>query len=70
MGVHEGRGQLHKALKELTIRWLEVRRSWTDVMAEKFEAEQIRPLEADLKSAVSAMDHIANVLAQVRRDCQ
>jgi len=28
------------------------------------------PLEMDLKNAVSAMDHMAIVLSQVRRDCQ
>jgi hypothetical protein len=70
MGVYEGRGQLHKALKELMLRWHETKLSWTDVMAEQFEKEQVLPLESDMKTAVSAMDHMANVLHQVRRDCE
>ena len=70
MGVHEGRGQLHNALKELMLRWYETRASWQDVMAEKFEKEQLVPMEADMKTAVAAMDHMANVLHQVRRDCE
>jgi len=70
MGVHEGRGQLHKALKELMLRWRETKLAWNDVMAERFEKETLAPMESDMKTAVAAMDHMANVLHQVRRDCE
>ena len=69
MGVHEGRGQLHKALKELMGRWVETKHSWSDVMAEQFEKEQVLPIEGDMKTAVTAMDHMSTVLNQVKRDC-
>lgn len=70
MGVYEGRGQLSKALKQLQLRWAEARMSWDDAAAAYFEKRFLEPLEMDLKNAVSAMDHMATVLSQVRRDCQ
>jgi hypothetical protein len=69
MGVYEGRGQLSKALKNLMFRWVDARSQWDDAAAERFEATFIEPLEMDLKNAIGAMDHIASVLAQVRKDC-
>jgi hypothetical protein len=70
MGVYEGRGQLSKALKNLLLKWTEARSDWDDAASRHFEERFIQPLEMDLKNAVGAMDHMAGVLASVRRDCQ
>lgn len=70
MGVHEGRGQLAKAMKELMHRWLDTKSNWRDAVSEKFEEDHLRPLEMDLKAATAAMDHAGQVLAQARRDCE
>jgi len=70
MGVFEGRGTLSKALKQLLLRWQEARTSWNDAASVHFEKKFLDPLEADLRQAVSAMDHMAAVLAQARRDCE
>jgi hypothetical protein len=70
MGVYEGRGQLAKALKNLTLRWTEAKGSWDDAVSRQFEENFMIPLEMDMKTAASAMDHMAAVLAQVRRDCE
>ena len=70
MGVYEGRGQLSKGIKQLLLRWAEVRTSWNDAAAEHFEKKFLEPLEIDLRNAFSAMDHMATVLGQVRRDCE
>lgn len=69
MGVYEGRGQLAKALKELKNAWLECQMSWKDANAQRFEKKHIAPLEMDLRSAVAAMDLMAQVISAVRRDC-
>ena len=69
MGVYEGRGQLAKGIKELLHRWSEARMSWDDPVSRAFEKDHLLPLELDLKSAVSAMEHIATVISQVKRDC-
>ena len=70
MGVSEGRGQLSKAIKQLQMRWQEATSSWNDAASAQFEKRFLEPLDADLRTAVTAMDHMAAVLVQVRRDCQ
>ena len=70
MGVYEGRGQLNKALKDLLNRWIETKSSWDDIRRRQFEETYLIPLEADVRNAVSAMDHMAAILSQIRRDCQ
>jgi hypothetical protein len=69
MGVHEGRGQLNKAMKELTNRWLEAKGQWQDSQSEQMERNYLVPLEADMKNAIGAMDHMAVLLDQIRREC-
>jgi len=69
MGVYEGRGQLAKAIKELLARWAETREDWDDSVSKNFEKRFLLALEMDLRHATGAMDHMAQVLAAVRRDC-
>ena len=70
MGVHEARGNLAKAYKELMLRWQETRAQWDDAQAEQFEEAVLRTLEADLRTANNAMDQMGILLHQVRRDCE
>lgn len=70
MGVYEGRGQLTKAYKTLQMRWIEAKSNWEDSASQHFEDKYITPIEMDLKNAVGAMDHMAAILSQVRKDCQ
>lgn len=70
MGVYEGRGQLSKSVKNLMLKWTEVRSHWSDASSREFEKTFITPLEMSARSAASAMDHMAVILQQVRRDCE
>jgi hypothetical protein len=70
MGVYEGRGLLSKSHKQLQLRWQEAKSDWNDPASDYFQKKFLEPLEADLRSATTAMDHLASVLVQVRRDCQ
>jgi hypothetical protein len=70
MSVHEARGTLAKAMKELMTRWADVKGNWDDVQSRAFEETYLRNLESDLRVAASAMDQVAQVLHQVRRDCE
>ncbi|HEY8665501.1 MAG TPA: hypothetical protein VIL86_02495 [Tepidisphaeraceae bacterium] len=70
MGVYEGRGALSKAIKELMLRWNETKLHWDDAVSERFEEAHLAPLEMDLRNATSAMDHMAVLLSQIRRDCE
>ena len=70
MGVYEGRGQLGKLMKQLMGQWMETKGYWDDAVSREFEEQHLQPIEQDLKSALAAMDHMAVVLQQVRRDCE
>ena len=70
MGVHEGRGQLSKIMRELSMHWLEAKTSWQDSRSNEFEKKFLEPLEADLKTAVAAMDQMANLLNRVYSECE
>jgi hypothetical protein len=70
MGLYEGRGNLTKGHKDLMLRWQSARSNWNDVVAEQFEETYLQPLETSLRAAVSAMDHMAQVLSRVDRDCK
>ncbi len=70
MGVYEGRGQLSRAMKDLMHRWLETKSSWDDANSAVFEEKYLQPLDQDMRSAVSAMDTMAVLLAQARNDCE
>ena len=70
MGVYEGRGQLAKAFNHLQLNWEEVKVGWNDAASARCEKKYLEPLGTDLHAAANAMEHIAMVLTQVRRDCQ
>jgi hypothetical protein len=69
MGVYEGRGQLAKGIKELLARWAETKGDWDDSVSQNFEKRFLITLEMDVRSATSALDTMAQILAAVRRDC-
>jgi len=70
MGVYESRGQLAKLMKELKDKWADTKMDWDDVVSEAFEKKFLEPLEADLRNATGAMDSMALLLGQIKRDCQ
>jgi|KBSMisStaDraftv2_1062788.scaffolds.fasta_scaffold483691_2 hypothetical protein len=70
MGVYEARGMLAKAWKDLSLRWLDTKVSWDDSVAHRFENDFLLPMEQDMRNCMAAMDHVATILAQVRRDCE
>lgn len=69
MGVYEGRGALSRGMKDLMNRWLEARSSWDDANSERFEEKYLKSLDRDMRTAVSAMDTMAVLIAQARHDC-
>ncbi|HEY1922012.1 MAG TPA: hypothetical protein VGG44_04545 [Tepidisphaeraceae bacterium] len=70
MGMHEGRARLNKSMKELMMHWNETKTQWRDGNARVFESKFLTPMEQDAKRAVSAMDHMAQVLQKIRSDCE
>ena len=70
MGVHEGRGALARGLKDLLHRWTEVKGAWRDAAADQFEEKFLFELEREIRTATTTMDTMAQMLAQVQRDCR
>jgi hypothetical protein len=70
MGMQEGRARLGKSVKDLQARWRETRTHWDDSTAKAFEMRRLVDIEMDARAAVSAMDSMAAVLQQIRRDCE
>ena len=69
MGMVESRGRIGKAIKDLHNRWTETRADWDDVSTNAFESKYIVPLELDSRQAISAMDGMAQLIMQIKRDC-
>ena len=69
MGVHEGRGQLNRGIKDLMLRWMETKSQWNDAQTSKFEERFLITLEQDLRQALGAMDQVAVLIAQAKNDC-
>ena len=70
MGVHESRGNLSKAFKDLMLRWAETKHGWNDARSEEFEQQYLLELESNLRAAGSAMDQMGILINQARRDCE
>lgn len=70
MGLFESRGNVHKALKDLILKWQAAKMSWNDEQAQSIETDVLWPLERDVRSAGEAMDVMKALVSSARRDCQ
>jgi|HubBroStandDraft_6_1064221.scaffolds.fasta_scaffold2491999_2 hypothetical protein len=68
MGVQDGKAQINKAMKELWLRWMEAKSQWNDSMSQNLEKDRLVPLEQDMRGALNAMDHMAQLIQRIRRD--
>jgi hypothetical protein len=69
MSLNSASVELTDGMKTLGGVWDETRAVWDDAVALDFEQRFWTPLEAQTGDAVGAMDRLAVVLAQVRREC-
>ncbi len=69
MSLYEARGNLAKAFKELSVRWVNTKMVWTDEQARRFEEEVLLKLERDLKQAGEGIDAMQLLVQQAKRDC-
>ena len=70
MGVYESRGQIAKAMKDLTAKWQDVKMSWDDPRSDALEKGFLSQLDADMRSAGAAMDQMAILLQRIRQECE
>ena len=69
MDISGERSRLHELFKDLRARWLQVQSEWNDPVRREWEETYWAALEDGVRVALEAMDQLAPVLAQVRRDC-
>jgi hypothetical protein len=69
MGVYEGRGNLGKSMKDLINRWQDAKLAWDDPVSHAIETEFLQPMEIELRATLGAMDQMAGILSQLRKDC-
>jgi len=51
------------------VKWSEAESVWRDATAAKFSARYIEQLEDAVRSALPAMERMAEILARVRSEC-
>jgi hypothetical protein len=64
------RSKLVKSHQELQYRLDPVRRAWDDRGRRAFEERYIEPLDGATRATVSAIEHMEQVLARARGECQ
>lgn len=69
MSLGVGVSTLSDARKALLARWDELRRTWDDAAAQRFEQDFIQPMESDLKQAIDAMTQAQQVAQRARQEC-
>ena len=70
MSVTDSKGMLSKAAKDLFLRWEEAKQVWTDVQCQDFEKTFLIQIEQDVRSALSALDNLEQVLRRIASDCE
>ena len=69
MSVEGARMRLQGSMKELMAKWSEVEPLWRDATARGFQKRYLEALEAAVKSALPAMEKMAETLHRVRSEC-
>ena len=69
MNVNTGLLQLHAALKTMRLRWEEAKIVWTDSVRQEFEENHWDPLVAQTLATLRAMEHLGQIVGQMRQEC-
>jgi hypothetical protein len=69
VSVPVAKANLVDALKKLRHRWDRARERWDDAAAVQFQKDYLDPLEQRVIAAAKSLDHVAELMATVRREC-
>jgi hypothetical protein len=70
MAMQESRGKIAGGFRDLQHLWASTQVHWNDARSHEFEEKVFKPLEHDLRTATGAMDQMAALLTQLRRECE
>lgn len=66
---HSASGRLKSAGLDLSNAVNQAAENWRDAKAEEFQKQRIVPLLRSVESACQAMDEMAQIVAQMQREC-
>ena len=69
MSVPVAKANLVDALKKLRQKWDRAKGHWNDEAARQFQKDYLDPLESRVIAAAKSLDHVAELMATVRREC-
>ncbi len=69
MSMTSARLRIHGDYRDLMHAWARTTERWRDPVARAFEERRLRPVEAKIRSTVTAMEKIEGLLASARREC-
>ncbi len=69
MSLRTGMHRLQEATIIFEHRWTAAREQWADRRASDFESRFIEPLTPASRSAVGAMEQMAEVVSRARQEC-
>ena len=69
MSLGVGMSTLSDARKALAARWSELRRTWDDAAALRFEQEFIEPMDRDLRQAIDVMSQAQRASQRAQQEC-
>jgi hypothetical protein len=69
MSVSGGRAKVTIALKDLMTKWTRVHEHWHDDVSRAFDERTLQPLEGQVRTAMTAMDKMREVLHRVKSEC-
>jgi hypothetical protein len=69
MSLGTGAAQLHSALKTARQRLSETRPGWNDDVRREFDENHWTPLEREVAAVILKLEHLDQVLAQMRQEC-
>ncbi|MBX3389115.1 MAG: hypothetical protein KF691_06625 [Phycisphaeraceae bacterium] len=70
MSTKVAQANITDAVKELRFRWERARSEWDDSASRRFEKEVLAPLEPMVVAAIKALEHVSELVIQVRRECE
>ena len=62
-----GTGKLQLAMKDLRVRWHELRQTWADPVADQFEQEHIELIEDASRRLLSQVNRLSDVMEKIAR---
>lgn len=70
MGMTSARLRVQAEYRDLMIAWNQTVEGWNDPVSQAFKARRLDPLDAPLRSLVTAIEKAEVDIAKAKRDCQ